>query len=158
MTPSRGGTHRSTSPEAGVIRPGGAWGEEGKTVEVGANGQQSGGGRWRLSALEGRDNMGDATPLAPPLLLSLSSSSSIAEEDVAGGALLSSDADLDAVPANKVGVINADNDRAMAAVVIAMPDTMGGDDAREVIILASLLSTGRTLISILLVIHIFFLV
>ncbi len=39
MTPSRGGTHRSTSPEAGVIRLGGPWGEEGTTVKVEARGR-----------------------------------------------------------------------------------------------------------------------
>ena len=47
-TPSRGGTHSSTSPGAGTICPGGPRGgprgEEGMTAKVWANGRQSGGG------------------------------------------------------------------------------------------------------------------
>ena len=71
---------------------------------------------------------------------------------------MSADANLDAVPANKKNVVNADDDGAMAAAVIATSDTMGDKDTREVIVLALLSLTGLTLISILLVINIFFLV
>ena len=137
-----------------MIRPGGPQGKEGTTVKVGANGQQSGGGRRGSSTLDGRDNVGDTTSLASPLLsLSLSSSSAIAEEHVAGGVPLSTDSDLDAVPADKEYVVDVDNYRAMVATVIATLDTMGGDDAREVIVLALSSSTRHTCISILLVIH-----
>ena len=55
------------------------------------------------------------------------------------------DANLDAVPANKEDVVDADNDGATVAVVIATPDTTGGDDAREAIVLALTLSTQRAL-------------
>ena len=41
----------------------------------------------------------------------------------------------------------------MVAAVIATLDTTGGDDVREAIVLALSSSTQRTLISILLVIH-----
>ena len=94
-----------------------------------------------MSALDGQDNAGDATPLAPlsfPLLLLLSTN---AEEDVAGGVPLSAITDLDAIPANKEDIVNADDNGAMAAAAIVMPDTTGGNDAREVIILALLLLT-----------------
>ena len=70
-----------------------------------------------------------------------------------GGVPSSADANLDAVSADKEDVINVDNDGAMVAAVIATPDTTGGKDAREVIVLALLLSTRRILISLLLVIH-----
>jgi len=84
----------------------------------------------------------DATPLVPPSLLSSSSSSSaIAEEDAAGGVPSSVEADLDAVPANKEDIVDADNDGAMVAAVIATLDTTGGDDAREAILLALSSST-----------------
>ena len=76
------------------------------------------GGGWSSSALDGRDEAADATPIAPPSLLSSSSSSSssaIAEEDVAGGVPSSVDADLDAVPATKEDVVDADDDRATVA-------------------------------------------
>jgi hypothetical protein len=76
-----------------------------------------------------------------------SSSSAIAEEDVAGGVPSSVDANLDAVPATKEDVVNADDDGATVAAVIATPDTTGGDDAREVIILALSSSTRRALIN-----------
>jgi len=79
------------------------------------------------------------------LLLSSSSSSAIAEEDVEGGVPSSVDADLNAVPANKEDVIDTDDDGAMVAAVIAMPDTTGGNDMREAIVLALLLSTRRAL-------------
>jgi hypothetical protein len=65
----------------------------------------------------------------------------------------SADANLDAAPANKEDVLDADNDGAMSVMVIAMLDTTGGNDAREVIVLALLSSTQHTLISILLVIN-----
>ena len=82
-------------------------------------------------------------------------SSAIAEEHhVAGGVPLSADTDLNAVSADKEDVVNVDNDGAMVAAVIAMPDTTGGNDAREVKILQLLLSMQRTLISILLVSHV----
>ena len=85
--------------------------------------------------LDGRGNAADATPLA--LLLSLSSSSSaIAEVDVVGGVTSSVDDDLDVVPATKEDVVDADDDGATVAAVIATPDTTGGDDASEVIVLA----------------------
>ncbi len=70
-------------------------------------------------------------------MLSLSSSSAIAEEHVAGGAPSSADADLDAVPADKEDVVDVDDDGAMVAVVIATPDTTGGDDVREAIKMTS---------------------
>ena len=90
-----------------------------------------------MSALDGRDDAADATPLVPPsLFLSSSSSSTIVEDDIAGGVPSSIDADLNAVPANKEDVINADDDGAMMAAVIATPDETGGDDAREAIVLA----------------------
>jgi hypothetical protein len=76
-----------------------------------------------LSALNGQDNAADATPLAPPSLLSSSSSlsSAITEEDVAGGVPSSIDADLDAVPATKEDVVDADDDGATVAAVIPTP-------------------------------------
>ncbi len=140
--PLTGGTRCSTSPGAGTICPGGPRGEERTTVEVGANRGRSGGGRWGSPTLNGQDNTGDATSLTPPLLLSVSlSSSAIAEEHVAGGAPSSADADLDAVPTDKDDVINVDDDGAMVVVVIAMLDTTGGNDAREAIVLALSSST-----------------
>ncbi len=93
-----------------------------------------------MSALDGQDDAGDATSLAPPLLLS-SSPSAIAEEHVAGGALSSANANLDAVPADKEDVVNVDDNGAMVAVVIAMLDTTGDDNAREAIVRALLLSS-----------------
>jgi hypothetical protein len=86
----------------------------------------------------------------------LSSSSAIAEEDVAGGVPLSVDADLYAVPTNKEDVVDADDDGAMVAAVIAKPDTTSGDDAREAIILALSLLTRRALIVLSLVMNTFF--
>ena len=81
--------------------------------------------------------MANTTPLAPLLLLSLLLlSSAIAEEDVTRGVPPSAGADLDAVPADKEDVVNADNDGVMVAAVIAMLDTMGDDDAGEAIVLA----------------------
>ena len=80
------------------------------------------------------------------------------EEHVAGGVPLSANADLDTIPTDKEDVVDVDNNGAMVAAVIATQDTTGGDDKREVIVLALSLSTRRTLISILLVIHIFCLV
>ena len=78
--------------------------------------------------------MADTTPLAPLSLLSWSSlSSAIAEEDVARWVPSSADANLNALPADKENVVDADNDGAMVAAVIATPDTMGGNDAREAI-------------------------
>ena len=107
--------------------------------------------------LDGRDDAADATPLAPPLLLLSSlSSSAIAEEDVAGGVPSSVDADLDAVPATKEDVVDADDDGATVAAVIATPDTTGGDDAREAIVLALSSSTRRALIVLSLVMNTFF--
>jgi hypothetical protein len=70
-------------------------------------------------------------------------SSSIAEEDVAGGVPLSVDVDLDAVPATKEDVVDADNDGATVEAVIATPDTTGGNDESEAIVLALLSSTRR---------------
>jgi hypothetical protein len=96
--------------------------------------------------LDGRGDAADATPLAPPLLLSSlssSSSSAIAEVDVVGGVTSSVDADLDAVPPTKEDVVDADDDGATVPAVIATPDTTGGDDAREAIVLALLSSTRR---------------
>ena len=138
-TPSRGGDRRSTSPGAGTIRPGGPRGKERTTVEVGANGRRSGGGGVEVvcAHLDGRGDATDATPLAPPSLLSSSSSSSaIAEVDIVGGVTSSVDADLDVVPATKEDVVDADDDGATVTAVIATPDTTGGDDAREAIVLA----------------------
>ena len=97
--------------------------------------------------LDGRGDAADATPLAPPsLLLPSSSSSAIAEVDVVGGVTLSVDADLDVVPANKEDVVDADVNGATVAAVIATPDTTGGDDAREAIVLALSSSTRHALI------------
>ncbi len=106
-----------------------------------------------MSALDGRDDAGDATSLAPPLLLSSSSSSTIAEEHVAGGVPSSADANLNAVPADKEDVVDVDDNGAMVAAVIATPDTTGGDDSREAIVLALSSSTRRKLKLKLLVIH-----
>ncbi len=83
-------------------------------------------------------------------------STSRAEEHVAGGAPSSADANLDAVPADKENVIDIDNDGAMVAAVIATPDTTGGDDAREAIVLALSSSTRRALTVISLVMNTFF--
>ena len=66
------------------------------------------------------------------------------------------DADLDAVPATKEDVVDADDDGAMVAEVIATPDTRGGNDAREVIVLALSSSTRRALIVLSLVMNTFF--
>ena len=64
------------------------------------------------------------------------------------GRLTSSvDADLDVVPATKEDVVDVDDDGATVAAVIATPDTTGGDDAREAIVLA-LLSLTRHALSI----------
>jgi len=140
--PHGGGTVARPHWGPGRSARGGARGKERTTVEVGANGRRSGGGRWSSSALDGRDDAVDATPLVPPSLLSSSSSSSaIAEEDAAGGVPSSVEADLDAVPANKEDIVDADNDGAMVAAVIATLDTTGGDDAREAILLALSSST-----------------
>ena len=101
----------------------------------------------------------DATPLVPPSLLLLSlSSSAIPEEDVPGGVPSSADTNLDAVPADKEDVVDTDNDGVMVASVIATPDTTGGEDAREAIVLTLSLSMRRALIVISLVMNTFFLV
>ena len=71
---------------------------------------------------------------------------------------LSVNAELNAVPANKEDVVNADDDWATVAAVIATPDTTCGDDVREAIVLALSLSTRRALIVISLVMNTFFLV
>jgi hypothetical protein len=85
--------------------PGGATGEREDDRQGGGERATIRGGGGILSTLDGRDNAVDATPLAPPSLLSSSlsssSSSAIAEEDAAGGVPSSVDADLDAVPATK---------------------------------------------------------
>jgi hypothetical protein len=98
--------------------------------------------------LNGQGDAADATPLAPPSLLlsSSSSSSAIAEVDVVGGLTSSVDADLDVVPATKEDVVDADDDGATVAAVIATPDTTGGDDAREAIVLALSSSTRHAFI------------
>jgi hypothetical protein len=107
--------------------------------------------------LDGRDDAADATPLAPPLLLLSSlSSSAIAEEDVAGGVPSSVDADLDAVPATKEDGVDVDDNGATVVAVIATPDTTGGNDAREAIVLALSSSTRRALIVLSLVMNTFF--
>jgi hypothetical protein len=77
------------------------------------------------------------------LLLLLSLSSAIAEEHIAGGVPLSIYADLDAVSTDKEDVVDIEDDGAMVAGVIATPDTTGGNGAREVNVLALLLSTRR---------------
>jgi hypothetical protein len=93
-------------------------------------------------------------PSPPLLLLSLSSLSTIiAEENIAGGVLLSTDANLGAIPFDKEDVNNVDNNGVMVAAVIATPDTMGGNVARDAIVLALSSLTRRTLISILLVMY-----
>ncbi len=58
---------------------------------------------------------------------------------------MSADADLNVFPADKEEVVNIDNDGAMVAAVIATPDTTGGDNAREAIVLALSPSTRRAL-------------
>jgi hypothetical protein len=149
-------SRRSTSPGAGTIRPGGPRGKERTTVEVGANGRRSGGGgvEFVRAHLDGRGDATDATPLAPPSLLSsLSSLSAIAEVDVVGGVTSSVDADLDIVPATKEDVVDADDDGATVAAVIATPDTTGGDDVREVIVLALSSSTRHALLVLSLVMN-----
>jgi len=80
------------------------------------------------------------------------------EVDVVGGVTLSVNADLDVVPATKEDVIDADNDGATVAAVIATPDTIttGGDDAREAIVLALSSSTRHALIVLSLVMNTFF--
>ena len=93
-----------------------------------------------MSALDGQDDAGDATSLAPPFLLS-SSPSAIVEEHISGGALSSADANLNAVPTDKEDVVNVDDNEAMVAVVIATPDTTGDNNAREAIVLALLSSS-----------------
>ena len=90
--------------------------------------------------------------------MSSSSSSAIAEEDVAGGVPSSVDADLNAVPATKEDVIDADDDRATVAEVIVTPDTTGGNDVREAIILALSSLTRSALIVLSLVMNTFFIV
>ena len=92
--------------------------------------------------LDGRGDAADTTPLAPPSLLSSSSSSSaIAEVDVVGGVTSSVDANLDAVPATKEDGVDVDDNGATVVAVIATPDTTGGNDEREAIVLALLLPT-----------------
>ena len=95
-----------------------------------------------MSTLDGQDGAADTPPLVLTLLLLLLSlllsPSAIPEEDIAGGVLSSADTDLDTAPADNEDVVDADNNRAMVATVIAMPDTMGGNNAREAIILALL--------------------
>ena len=94
-----------------------------------------------MSTLDGQDGAADAPPLVMTLLLLLSlllSPSAIPEEDIAGGVLSSADTDLDTVPADNEDVVDVDDNGAMVATVIAMPDTMGGDKATEAIILALL--------------------
>jgi len=88
--------------------------------------------------------------------LSSSTSSAIAEEDVAGRVPSSIDTDLDVVPATKEDVVDADNGGATVVAVIATPDTMVGDDAREAIVLALSSSTRCTLIVLSLVMNLFF--
>ena len=90
--------------------------------------------------------------------MSSSSPSAITEEHVAGGAPSSADVDLDAVPADKEDVVDVDDDGAMVAAVIATPDTTGGNDARDAIVLALSSSTRRALTVISLVMNTFFLV
>ncbi len=94
-----------------------------------------------MSALDGRDDAGDATSLPPLLLSSSSSPSAIAEEHVAGGVLSTADADLNTVPADKEDFVDVGDNGAMVAAVIATPDTTGGDDTREAIVLALSSST-----------------
>jgi hypothetical protein len=109
--------------------------------------------------LDGQGDAADATPLTPPSLLlssSSSSSSAIAEVDVVGGVTSSVDADLDVVPATKEDVVDVDDDGATVATVIATPDTTGGDDAREAIVLAFSSSTRHALIILSLLMNTFF--
>ena len=137
--------------------PGGATGGGEDDRQGGGKRATIRGGGGSSFTLDGQDDAADATPLAPPLLLlSSSSSSAIAEEDVAGGVPSSVDPDLNAVPANKEDDVDADDDRAMVAAVIAMPDTTGGNDAMEAIVLALLSSTWRALIVISLVMNTLF--
>jgi hypothetical protein len=83
-------------------------------------------------------------------------SSAIAEVDIVGGVTSSVNADLDVVPATKEDVVDADDDGATVAAVIATPDTTGGNDAREVIVLALSSSTRHALIVLSLVMNTFF--
>ena len=134
--------------------PGGATGGRGEDRQGGGKQATIGGGRWGLSILDGQDNAGDATSLAPPLLSLLLSA--IAEKHVAGGVPLSANTDLNAVPADKDDIVNVDGDGTMVAAVIDTPDTTGGDDAREAIVFALSSSTRRKFKLKLLVIHNFF--
>ena len=59
-------------------------------------------------------------------------------------------------PATKEDVVDAEDDGATVAEVIATPDTTGGDDAREAIVLALSSSTRRALIVLSLVMNTFF--
>ena len=52
--------------------------------------------------------------------------------------LSSANANLNAVPTDKEDVVDVEDDGAMVGAVIATPDTMGGDDAREAVVLALL--------------------
>ena len=135
--------------------PGGATGGGGDDHRGGGKQAMIRGGG--VSTLDGRDDARDTTSLAPPSL-SLLLSSTIVEEHVAGGVPSSADANLDAVPTDKEDVVDVDNDGAMVAAVIATPDTTGGNDAREVIVLALLSSMQRALTVISLVMNLFFLV
>ncbi len=117
---------------------------------------QGGGVEFVRPHLDGRGDTADATPLVLLLSSSSSSSSAIAEVDVVGGVTSSVDADLDVAPATKEDVVDADDDGATVAAVIATPDTTGGDDAREAIVLALLSLTRRALIVLSLVMNTFF--
>jgi hypothetical protein len=76
--------------------------------------------------------------------------------DVVGGVTSSADADLDVVPATKEDVVDADDDGATVAAVIATPDTTGGDNAREAIVLALSSLTRHALIVLSLLMNTFF--
>ncbi len=66
------------------------------------------------------------------------------------------DANLNAVPADKEDFVEIDDDGAMVVAVIATPDTTGGDNTREAIVVALSSSTQRALTVISLVMNTFF--
>jgi hypothetical protein len=106
-----------------------------------------------------RRRSGRNTPRAAVVVVVVVVVIRITEVDVVGGVTSSVDADLDVVPATKEDVVDADDDGATVAAVIATPDTTGGDDlVREVIVLELSLSTRYALIVLSLVMNTFFLV
>ena len=133
-----------------TIRLGGGKGGGQDDCQGGGERATIGGGRWGPSTIDGQDDRGDATSLAPLLLLSSSLSSAIAEENVAGGSPSSANADLDAIPADKEDAVDVDDDRAMVAAVIATSryngrrQREGGDQPSVVVVDATFINSNIT--------------